>query len=98
MAKRGRGFWSQQFTDEDYRERLKSKCLVDPFTGCWIYQGFRNKLGYGDFSYRGVNLRAHRVAYKLWKGDIPAGLDILHSRPKLADWDLPKRRSHNGNG
>jgi hypothetical protein len=78
MARRGRGFWSQQFTDEDYRQRLKSKCVVDPLTGCWVYQGFRHKLGYGDFSYRGVNLRAHRVAYTLWKGEIPAGLDVLH--------------------
>jgi hypothetical protein len=78
MAKRGRGFWSQQFTDEDYRQRLKSKCLVDPFTGCWIYQGFRTKLQYGDMSYRGTNWRAHRLAYTLWKGKIPEGLDILH--------------------
>lgn len=73
-----RGYYSQKVTDEEYRQRLKSKCLVDPSTGCWVYQGFRQRLGYGDISYRGVNQRAHRVAYKLWKGEIPAGLDILH--------------------
>lgn len=73
-----RGYWSQKITDDEYRQRLKSKCLVDPFTGCWVYQGFRTRLLYGDFSYRGVNQRAHRVAYKLWKGEIPDGLDILH--------------------
>lgn len=73
-----RGFWSQQFTDEDYRKRLKSKCKIDPFLGCWLYQGFRAAPGYGEMSYRSTNWAVHRLAYFLWKGPIPEGKEIRH--------------------
>lgn len=67
-----------KMSDEDYRQRLRARCLVDPFIGCWVYQGWRSGLQYGQMGYRGKNWAAHRLSYKLFKGEIPDGLDILH--------------------
>lgn len=46
--------------------------------GCWIWQGFTYPGGYGGFSMKKKNWRAHRAAYMLFKGD-PTGFDVLHS-------------------
>ena len=37
---------------------------------CWNWQGALNSTGYGNISYQGVNVTAHRVAYSLSKGSI----------------------------
>lgn len=65
---------------------MKAKCIVTA-SGCWEIQstrhaskGMNNKeRGYGDFSYRGKNYRAHRIAYQLAKGPIPPGYVVAHS-------------------
>lgn len=64
-------------TDAEYLERLKSRILVDA-NGCWLYQRFRQRGGYCDISYRGDNLRAHRVMFAIVNGPIPKGLNVLH--------------------
>jgi hypothetical protein len=46
---------------------------------CWLWTAARGKHGYGNFV--GTNrhtYRAHRVAYELVKGEIPAGQMVLH--------------------
>lgn len=48
--------------------------------GCLVWSGLRNDKGYGliqDRS-RGKLLKAHRVAWELANGPIPAGLMVLH--------------------
>jgi hypothetical protein len=47
--------------------------------GCWPWRGRINRSGYGILqarSHRGV--RAHRFAYELFVGQIPAGLLVCH--------------------
>lgn len=46
---------------------------------CWPWTGTRSRLNYGSYTLRGINHRAHRVAYMLSKGPIPADLHVLHS-------------------
>ncbi len=70
--------WSDLVTDDEYKERLKARVRISD-TGCWEYQGFLHRKGYGDMSYRGRNWRAHRLSYTLWKGPIPEGLMICHT-------------------
>jgi hypothetical protein len=65
--KKGASDW----TDADYANYWKSRCIINPVTGCWEWQGHRtvfmsgrtpipNK-GYGTSSYRGQNsIRIHR--------------------------------------
>ena len=47
-------------------------------SGCWAWSGQRNDEGYGQFFYKGRMVRAHRVAYETFNGEIPAGLMVRH--------------------
>jgi hypothetical protein len=62
-------------------ERFEAKVERIPFMGCWVWMGATHERGYGVIG-RGVrgsgNERAHRLAYKLYKGEIPEGKSILH--------------------
>ena len=51
---------------------------VNKTDGCWLWTGSISRR-YGMFRVNGKNKRANRVAYELWKGEIPAGLHVLHS-------------------
>jgi len=61
----------------DLAERFWEK--VRRSDGCWLWLGNRNADGYGQFKMPRGNARAHRVAYELVHGPIPAGQDILHT-------------------
>jgi hypothetical protein len=57
--------------------RFNRKWTLDQPSGChlWI-RGNRN--GYGVFFFRGRMDYAHRVSWIISKGEIPAGLRVLH--------------------
>jgi hypothetical protein len=70
---------------EDYFEHHKQvlitrRRIVD---GCWEYTGILNNKGYGWKSFgRGKDRGkwvVHRIAYTIWKGEIPSGYCVLHS-------------------
>lgn len=45
---------------------------------CWLWTGQANNKGYGLFHYEGQKRAAHRVAYMLFVGPIPVGLELDH--------------------
>src|SRR3990170_5650036 len=48
--------------------------------GCWLWAGSRHRQGYGQFAVERTKIVvAHRVAWTLVHGPIPAGKQILHS-------------------
>ena|SRR3990167_9896046 len=52
---------------------------IDQTPTCWLWTGFRDKLGYGRFRVSPNRKRyAHRLAYELWVRPIPDGLEIDH--------------------
>lgn len=57
-------------------ERFWAK--VDRSGDCWIWTAYRDAGGYGRVRWRGKGQKAHRVAYELLVGPIPAGLQIDH--------------------
>jgi hypothetical protein len=58
------------------RFEANAYCLPN---GCWYWTGYKTKGGYGTISVRtGITTTAHRVAYELWRGPIPEGLQIDH--------------------
>lgn len=57
-------------------ERLWSR-LVPGENGCWIYPTDHPD-GYGRIRVGARTVAAHRLAYELMVGDIPAGLDLDH--------------------
>ncbi len=62
--------------------RFWAKVEPVPFSGCWVWMGHINDKGYGltqiRIGHKWKKLRAHRVAYELYRGPIPAGLDLDH--------------------
>jgi hypothetical protein len=63
-------------TSETFWARVakSGKLLSD----CWEWTGYRIKQGYGQVSYGGRLVLAHRLAYILTYGDIPEGLEVMH--------------------
>ena len=61
------------------RERFADKVLPEPNSGCWLWFGSVGSHGYGQLSIPGKALEtAHRVSYRLHKGEIPAGILVCH--------------------
>lgn len=67
-------------------ERFLDKVSPEPNSGCWLWLGTRQRTGHGSF-YVGPCpneygphpcTTAHRVAYILFRGSIPKGLEIHH--------------------
>ena len=48
-------------------------------SGCWLWAGYRDLDGYGILTLNRKHWRAHRAAWTLTHGQIPAGMLILHS-------------------
>jgi hypothetical protein len=62
----------------DIAERFWSHVDKRGSEECWPWLGYTWE-GYGRFGItRGKNIKAHRFAYELANGPIPAGMDVLH--------------------
>jgi hypothetical protein len=46
--------------------------------GCWLWTATLINSGYGRFWLAGKTELAHRVAYELWVGPIPVGVEVDH--------------------
>ena len=58
------------------QERFEAK--FTKAEGCWEWRAFKNSKGYGALYFNGRQRLAHRVAYQLYVGEIPAGLCVCH--------------------
>ncbi len=64
-------------------QRFMDKALPEPNSGCWLWTGNYLQSGYGRIDLRRLSAemdstRAHRVAYRLFKGDIPPNMLVCH--------------------
>jgi hypothetical protein len=64
--------------------RFHSKYQQDDAAMCWLWRGARTSAGYGSFGivalkHHEVTRPAHRVAYVMAHGDLPAGVLVMHS-------------------
>lgn len=46
-------------------------------SGCWLWLAAKSRIGYGAFQALGES-KAHRVSFKLFNGEIPEGMSVLH--------------------
>jgi hypothetical protein len=63
-------------------DRVLDRVVRIPFSGCWIFTGATNEFGYGIVGTGGrgaPNDRAHRITYRHFCGDIPAGMFVCHT-------------------
>jgi len=59
-------------------QRFIDKVHIHPDTGCHVWTACRNTEGYGQFRVEGKTLGAHRYAYEIVVGPVPAGLVLDH--------------------
>jgi len=81
-----RGFWSREFTDDQYIARYHSKSVIGP-KGCFLWQGWRTEKGYGQAGYRGKQWALHRLLYTLKVGPIPPGMLVCHTCDERNCWN-----------
>lgn len=62
---------------EKFLRRYWSKVWLGP--GCWWWSASLSAAGYGQVSVGGGPVLAHRVAYELCRGPIPAGAFVCHT-------------------
>jgi hypothetical protein len=58
--------------------RLWSRVQKCDGGGCWDWQGPKQNKGYGILRHNNRDQLAHRVAYELTYGPIPAGMEVMH--------------------
>jgi len=54
-------------------------CRVMIIGECWEFTGSRSDDGYGSIRLEGSMQKAHRAAYQIVHGEIPAGLVVMHT-------------------
>jgi hypothetical protein len=59
-------------------ERMADKVAYEPMSGCWLWTGSVNNMGYGDVHRNGRTALAHRAVYEETVGPIPEGLAACH--------------------
>jgi hypothetical protein len=68
----------EKVSDADViKAQLFNECRLGE-SGCWLWMGTKRS-GYGLFNIGSKSKSAHRVAYEIFIGPIPAGLHLLHS-------------------
>lgn len=59
-------------------DSLRFWAKVDKSGDCWLWQSSVNPKGYGDFHAQKRTILAHRFAWIITRGPIPAGLYVCH--------------------
>jgi hypothetical protein len=65
--------------EERFWSRVKKRHGRNP---CWNWTGTKDRHGYGQLSVNGRKVLAHRFAYELLVGPIPAGMELDHVRAR----------------
>ena len=52
---------------------------INPETGCWEWNNKKDKEGYGIFVIIKRKVRAHRVSYEMFNGELESGLFVCHA-------------------
>lgn len=63
----------------EVRERIEANVRKNEATGCWLWQAGVDGCGYGQLRVNGPKEKAHRAAYRIFKGDIPPGMCVCHT-------------------
>ena len=66
-------------SDEDLRDLFLAKLSVAGPDECWLWTRSKLPSGYGQVCWRGHERYAHRMAYRLFVGDIPSGMFVCHT-------------------
>lgn len=63
-------------------EHFSARVMPEPNSGCWFWMGSLTQKGYGDVllieNGKRQHVRAHRIAWALYKGTVPPGKMVCH--------------------
>lgn len=59
-------------------KRFWSKVDKNGANGCWNWQGWKDRQGYGHAIIKRRKVKAHRFSWMIYNAVIPAGLCVLH--------------------
>jgi hypothetical protein len=62
----------------DLPEALATQIVIDPDSGCWLWQGRRDRLDYGRLYWNRGHWLTHRLVYTLLVGPVPRHLVMDH--------------------
>jgi hypothetical protein len=65
---------SEKLDAENY---LFTRSMPEPMSGCWLWSGYIDALGYGRANHP-KEKKAHRIMWTMFNGEIPDGKKILH--------------------
>jgi len=57
---------------------LEKWSIPEPNSGCWLWIGSINRLGYGQTAYFSGITKAHRLSWSVHRGPIPDRMMVLH--------------------
>ena len=60
------------------KERLESKMMPEPNSGCFLWTGYVSGSGRPSLSVKDKDVTAARLAYSEYVGPIPGGMCVLH--------------------
>lgn len=58
--------------------RFMENVEFDPFGGCWLWSAYHNQAGYGTTKGNRRQVLAHRLSFRLFRGNIPEGALVCH--------------------
>lgn len=58
--------------------RIEAGSTPVPESGCWLWMKSEDSGGYGTIAFRGKTMKAHRVSWLAFRGNIPSRMNILH--------------------
>lgn len=59
--------------------RYDAQYIVEPASGCWLWQWAKSPKGYGKMRHEGRTRLAHIVYYERVHGPVPAGRELDHT-------------------
>lgn len=61
------------------RSRIEALAIPEPNSGCWLFTGYVDSLGYGIIAEdKRTRRKAHRASYSVFVSAIPPGADVMH--------------------
>lgn len=69
-------FADKKLYDEFIKEKIEKNIRIN--NNCWMWNGAKDKDGYGTFCYNTKKEKVHRISYKLWMGELDPTLTIDH--------------------
>lgn len=57
---------------------MLTRIVLNPETGCWLWERARTPFGHGIIRLFGKNIVASRLSYEAFIGQIPKGMYVLH--------------------